>query len=65
MCSCTCGILSIMLNQRWRLFRQPIIANPKSVVAYTKAAVAMWKMTQHKLYNYTNMSGGMIKYVEK
>ena len=30
-----------MFNHRWRLFRQPIIANPKSVGAYTKAAVAL------------------------
>ena len=41
MCSCTCSICSIVLNHRCRLFRQPIKANPKSVVAYTKAAVAL------------------------
>ena len=26
---------------RWRLFRQPIVAHPTSVIAYTKAAIAL------------------------
>ena len=30
-----------ILAARWRLFRRPIIANPTSVVTYTKASIAL------------------------
>ena len=34
-------LVFLLLFRRWRLFRQPIIAHPKSAIAYTKAAVAL------------------------
>lgn len=41
-CPTEISILSPMISvHRWRLFRRPIIADPKNVVLFTKAAIAL------------------------